>query len=39
MALKDKLGWFSVAIDSYTDTSENIKNNESNDKIAGGYYW
>ncbi|ANE84308.1 TPA: hypothetical protein QC285_005408 [Bacillus cereus] len=35
MALKDKLGWFSVAIDSYTDTSENIKNNESNDKIAG----
>ncbi|MFI8705781.1 T7SS effector LXG polymorphic toxin [Bacillus sp. NPDC077411] len=35
MALKDKLGWFSVAIDSYTDTSENIKNNESSDKIAG----
>ncbi|MEK4600343.1 T7SS effector LXG polymorphic toxin [Bacillus sp. FSL L8-0099] len=35
LALKDKLGWFSVAIDSYTDTSENIKNNESSDKIAG----
>ncbi|WP_088233376.1 T7SS effector LXG polymorphic toxin [Bacillus cereus] len=35
MALKDKLGWASVAIDSYTDTSENIKNNASNDKIAG----
>ncbi|WP_090995696.1 T7SS effector LXG polymorphic toxin [Bacillus sp. 491mf] len=35
MALKDRLGWASVAIDSYTDTSENIKNNESSDKIAG----
>lgn len=35
MALKDKLGWASVAIDSYTDTSENIKSNASSDKIAG----
>ncbi|WP_255295587.1 hypothetical protein [Bacillus cereus] len=35
MALKDKLGWASVAIDSYTDTSENIRDNASSDKIAG----
>lgn len=35
MALKDKLGWASVAIDAYTDTSENIKSNASSDKIAG----
>ncbi|PDY84946.1 T7SS effector LXG polymorphic toxin [Bacillus toyonensis] len=35
MALKDRLGWASVAIDSYTDTSDNIKDNASSDKIAG----
>ncbi|EJR95148.1 hypothetical protein IKO_05753 [Bacillus cereus VDM034] len=35
MALKDKIGWASVAIDAYTDTSDNIKDNASGDKIAG----
>jgi hypothetical protein len=33
--LLNKLGWVSVAIDSYTDTSENLQNNASTDKIAG----
>ncbi|UOY91225.1 hypothetical protein MUG87_11730 [Ectobacillus sp. JY-23] len=35
MALKDKLGWASVAIDTYNDTSDNIKSGASGDKIAG----
>nr|WP_239534502.1 T7SS effector LXG polymorphic toxin [Priestia taiwanensis] len=34
-AFLNKLGWASVAIDSYTDTSENLQNNASTDKIAG----
>ncbi|MFX3623251.1 MAG: WXG100 family type VII secretion target [Ectobacillus sp.] len=34
-ALKDKLGWASVAIDAYTDTKDNLKENASGDKIAG----